>query len=201
MPITYRSTRGAAPELGFADVLLAGLATDGGLYVPAEIPGLDASLASTDALRRDGRIHHVALRRRVDRTRSTSTRWSSETYEGFSHIDVAPLVDLGHKQWLCDLSHGPTLAFKDFALQLLGRLLDFELTRRDERVTVIGATSGDTGSAAIHALAHRDRIDVVILHPEGRGQRGATAADDNRGRRRTSPTSPFTAPSTTVRIW
>jgi len=92
----------------------------------------------------------------------------ADTYAGFSDPDVAPLVPLGPGEWICDLSFGPTLAFKDFALQLLGRLLDFELERRDQRVTVIGATSGDTGSAAIKALAERERIDVVILHPEGR---------------------------------
>ncbi len=167
MPISYRSTRGAAPELGFADVVLAGLATDGGLYVPSEIPELDASLASTAPYSEmAASIMWPFVEGSIDRDDFDSM--VVETYEGFSHLDVAPLLDIGHKQWLCDLSHGPTLAFKDFALQLLGRLLDHELTRRNGRVTVIGATSGDTGSAAIHALARRDRIDVVILHPEGR---------------------------------
>ncbi len=167
VPIVYRSTRGKAPELLFADVLVAGLASDGGLYVPSEIPDLDPTLGP------DLSYAEVAVRVMwpfVEGSIACSdfVDMVTETYHGFVHPDVAPLIDLGHAAWLCDLSGGPTLAFKDFALQLLGRLLDHELTRRQQRVTVIGATSGDTGSAAIHALANRSRVHVVILHPEGR---------------------------------
>lgn len=165
--IRYRSTRGQAPHLAFGDVLLAGLATDGGLYVPDTVPSLDPSISADDSYAEvatkvmwpfvAGSIDAGDFRAIVE-----------DTYAGFSHPDIAPLFELGEGEWLCDLSYGPTLAFKDFALQLLGRLLDYELTKRDQRVTVIGATSGDTGSAAIHALANRERINVVILHPEGR---------------------------------
>ncbi len=167
MAITYRSTRGKAPELGFADVLLAGLATDGGLYVPTEIPELADGI--TDELSYS-EIAVAVIWPFVEGSiaRADFVAMVTDTYRGFSDPAVAPVFNLGHKQWLCDLSYGPTLAFKDFALQLLGRLLDYELTKRDQRVTVIGATSGDTGSAAIHALANRERVDVVILHPEGR---------------------------------
>ncbi|NNF52939.1 MAG: threonine synthase [Acidimicrobiales bacterium] len=165
--MTYRSTRGKAPELGFADVLLAGLATDGGLYVPTEIPELGEGI--TDELSYS-EIAIAVMWPFVEGSigRADFVAMVTDTYRGFSDPAVAPVFDLGHNQWLCDLSFGPTLAFKDFALQLLGRLLDYELTKRDERVTVIGATSGDTGSAAIHALANRERVEVVILHPEGR---------------------------------
>ncbi len=165
--ITYRSTRGRAPELPFTDVLLAGLAVDGGLYVPMSLPTLnptiDASMSYAELAAEviwpfvDGAIERGAFDDMV-----------SDTYAQFDDPDVAPLIDLGEGVWLCDLFHGPTLAFKDFAMQLLGRLLDFELGRRSDRVTVIGATSGDTGSAAIRALADRERVSVVMLHPEGR---------------------------------
>ncbi|NNE96418.1 MAG: threonine synthase [Acidimicrobiales bacterium] len=165
--MTYRSTRGRAPELAFGDALLAGLASDGGLYVPTQIPELDPSLDAAMP------YHELAttvmwpfVEGSIERDRFAAM--VEDTYTVFSHPDVAPLFELGADEWLCDLSYGPTLAFKDFALQLLGRLLDHQLEQLDQRVTVIGATSGDTGSAAIHALANRDRIHVVILHPEGR---------------------------------
>jgi threonine synthase len=164
------STRGSAPELDFGDVLLAGLARDGGLYVPSEWPvlapgALDrfASMTYADVAVEvmwpfvDGSIEPDAFAAIV-----------SDTYATFDVPEVVPLVDLGDGLWLAELFHGPTLAFKDVALQLVGRLFDHLLTERGERVTIVGATSGDTGSAAIEACRDRDAIDVVILHPAGR---------------------------------
>src|SRR3712207_5824379 len=98
----------------------------------------------------------------------TVLRLARDAYAGFDHAAVAPLVQLDHRLWLLELFHGPTLAFKDVALQLLGRLFDHVLTKRGERVTIVGATSGDTGSAAIEACRDREAIDIVILHPKGR---------------------------------
>ncbi len=168
MALTYVSTRGNAPELEFGEVLLAGLARDGGLYVPAQWPALhpaltSASLGYVELAQQvmwpfvDGFIERRAFDEMVD-----------ATYATFRAPDVAPMVDLGDDLWLLELFHGPTLAFKDVALQLVGRLFDFELTRRDERVTIVGATSGDTGSAAIEACRDREALDIVILHPAGR---------------------------------
>jgi threonine synthase len=147
--------------------MLAGLASDGGLYVPAQIPALDPTISPDDSY---AEIAAAVMWPFVDGSidRSDFVAMVEDTYSVFSHTDTAPLFELNPGEWLCDLSFGPTLAFKDFALQLLGRLLDHELNKRNQRVTVIGATSGDTGSAAIHALADRERINVVILHPEGR---------------------------------
>ena len=162
----YVSTRGAAPELGFADTLLAGLASDGGLYVPADWPALDVPV---DA----GTYAEVAVAVmwpfvEGDVEREAFETMVADAYATFDHPDVVPLTELGDGLWLAELFHGPTLAFKDVAMQLVGRLFDHELARRGERITIIGATSGDTGSAAIEALRDREAIDVVILHPEGR---------------------------------
>lgn len=169
-PMTYVSTRGAAPELSFADVLLAGLALDGGLYVPSRWPSLtigdferfaDMSYAeiAIDVMWPfvEGSIDHDDFRSIV-----------IDAYSTFEADDVVPLVDLGENLWLAELFHGPTLAFKDIALQLVGRLFDYELSRRGEKVTIVGATSGDTGSAAIEALRDRPTAEVFILHPAGR---------------------------------
>ena len=166
----YVSTRGDAPELAFDDVLLVGLATDGGLYVPAEWPQFSpaefeamAGLSYAEIAFRvispfvGGTIPDDALKAMIE-----------ETYAGFGHDAVAPLKQIGPNEWLMELFHGPTLAFKDFALQLVGRMFDHVLAARGERVTIIGATSGDTGSAAIEACRDRDNIDVYILFPEGR---------------------------------
>jgi len=164
----YISTRGKARALGFEDALLAGLAEDGGLYLPESWPALGevAALASLP-------YHEVALRvvapfigAEIDS--GALARMVRESYAGFDHPDVAPLRPLGNGEYLLELFHGPTLSFKDYALQLVGRLFDHALSRRGERVTVIGATSGATGSAATEALRDRPSVDVFILHPKGR---------------------------------
>ncbi len=166
----YVSTRGTAPELDFGDVLLAGLADDGGLYVPATwpqlAPGALAHLAEVPYARCATEVMapFVAGCLEVDELEEMAT----DAYATFDHPDVVPLVELGEGLWLQELFHGPTLAFKDVALQLVGRMFDHELHRRSERVTIVGATSGDTGSAAIEACRDREAIDIFILHPAGR---------------------------------
>jgi len=170
MSLTYVSTRGQAPELGFADVLLAGLARDGGLYVPSSWPSI-----TVGDLERFSSMPYAAVAAEVmwpfvegSIDRDVFVAMVADTYATFDADDVVPLTDLGDGIWLAELFHGPTLAFKDVALQLVGRLFDHELTRRGEKVTVVGATSGDTGSAAIEALRDRESAEVFILHPAGR---------------------------------
>ena len=166
----YISTRGQAPALDFEQVLLTGLASDGGLYVPESLPTFSraeiAAMAALDypqlALKIispfvDDCIPADDLKRIVD-----------DTYAQFRHNAVAPLVQLGANQWVLELFHGPTLAFKDFALQLLGRLLDYVLERNHQKVVIMGATSGDTGSAAIEGCKRCKNIDIFILHPHNR---------------------------------
>ena len=166
----YISTRGQAPALNFEDVLLAGLATDGGLYVPENLPRFtQEEIASWAGLP----YHELAFR--VMRPFVTGSipdadfkKILEETYGVFSHSAVAPLRQLNGNEWVLELFHGPTLAFKDFALQLLGRLLDYVLEKRGERVVIVGATSGDTGSAAIEGCKHCENVDIFILHPHNR---------------------------------
>ena len=166
----YISTRGQAPELNFEQVLLTGLASDGGLYVPAELPVFSpdeiAAMAALDypqlALKIiapfvDDCVPADDLKTIID-----------ETYAEFRHNAVAPMVQLASNQWVMELFHGPTLAFKDFALQLLGRLLDYVLERKHQKVVIMGATSGDTGSAAIEGCKRCKNIDIYILHPHNR---------------------------------
>jgi len=162
--VRYVSTRGAAPELGFADVLLAGLAVDGGLYVPAEWPSLPPS---TPGMSYAARAAQVMAPYVGDDVRDLEAL-CSEAYATFAHDAVVPLVQLGDAHFVQELFHGPTLAFKDVALQLVGRLFDQVLSERDQRVTIVGATSGDTGSAAIDAVKHCRHVDIVILFPNGR---------------------------------
>ena len=166
----YVSTRGRAPELGFSDVLLAGLADDGGLYVPEEWPRLCPPAAG-----RGGPRSYVERAVEVmlpfvipDIDEITLTHLCSEAYGAFRHPAVVPLVQIGDRQWVQELFHGPTLAFKDVALQLVGRMFDHVLAQRGERVTIVGATSGDTGSAAIDSVAGCEHVDIVILYPAGR---------------------------------
>jgi threonine synthase len=168
----YLSTRGEAPVLGFADVLLAGLAADGGLYVPESWP----QLSREDIAGLAGRPFHEVAARIVSLFASPDiapervAELCRDAYAGerFRHPAVAPLVQIGPNDFVLELFHGPTLAFKDVAMQLLARLADEVLERRDLRVTVVGATSGDTGAAAIEAFRGRDRADVFIRYPHGR---------------------------------
>ncbi len=162
----YVSTRGNAPDLPFADVLLAGLATDGGLYVPADWPTLPDLTGATTYARTAAAVMAPFVAGEVPA--DVLARLCDESYATFRHPAVAPLVQIDERQWLLELFHGPTLAFKDVALQLVGRLFDHLLAERDERVTIIGATSGDTGSAAIDGVKGCDNVDIVILYPAGR---------------------------------
>ena len=170
MSIRYVSTRGQAPELGFEDVLLAGLASDGGLYVPTSLPKFDeAQLRAMQDMSYPELAFEIVSPFIGDCISETDLRAILEdTYASFRHPAVAPLVQLDHNQWVLELFQGPTLAFKDFALQLLGRLLDHVLARRGEKVVIMGATSGDTGSAAIEGCKRCDNIDIFILHPHER---------------------------------
>jgi threonine synthase len=166
----YVSTRGAAPALDFRAVTLAGLAPDGGLYVPERWPTLSADeiagLAGLSYV--DTAVAVMAPFVAGVLTRDDLQALCTAAYGRFSHAAVTPLVQLDHDQWLLELFHGPTLAFKDVALQLLGLLFERFLTGSAEHVTIIGATSGDTGSAAIDAVAGRSGVDIFMLHPEGR---------------------------------
>lgn len=166
----YISTRGQAPTLNFEDVLLAGLASDGGLYVPEILPQFTIEEISSWA----GLCYHELafkiMRPFIGAAISDADfkQILQETYSVFDHYSVAPLRQLAGNEWVLELFHGPTLAFKDFALQLLGRLLDYVLAKRNERVVIMGATSGDTGSAAIEGCRHCKNVDIFILHPHNR---------------------------------
>ncbi len=166
----YISTRGRAPVLEFDDVLLAGLARDGGLYLPETWPQFDA--ADIRALRG---LSYAELATRIiapfvgdsiDEADLASIL--ADSYRDFGHDAVAPLTQIDANLWVMELFHGPTLAFKDFAMQFLGRAFDHVLRRRGERVTIVGATSGDTGSAAFEACRYCDAIDTFFLFPHGR---------------------------------
>lgn len=163
----YISTRGQSPALSFEDVVLTGLAPDGGLYVPETLPSFSqkeiaswAGLSYEDLAFKiiapfvDGEIPEQDLRFLL-----------KKSYATFRHDAIAPLVQTAHNEWILELFQGPTLAFKDFALQFLGNLLDYILKKRQQKVVVLGATSGDTGSAAIEGCRNCDNIDIFILHP------------------------------------
>ena len=166
----YVSTRGEAPVLAFDDVLLAGLAEDGGLYVPDSWPQFSAADLRAMAGISYAEIAYQVIRPFVGGTIADTDLWDmiDETYAGFGHTAIAPLKQIGANDWLMELFHGPTLAFKDFALQLIGRMFGHFLAARGERVTIVGATSGDTGSAAIESCRDRENIDIFILFPKGR---------------------------------
>ena len=166
----YISTRGQSTAPDFSAVLLAGLAEDGGLFVPESWPHFSA--ADFRALRG---LPYAELAARVMQPFTgtaipfeTLRKLCQQSYANFGHPAVAPLIQLDTNLWTQELFHGPTLAFKDMAMQLLGRLFDHVLTERDENVTIVGATSGDTGSAAIEACANRERVQIIILHPHER---------------------------------
>jgi threonine synthase len=171
--VHYLSTRDPRPApatFSFADVLLCGLAEDGGLYIPDAVPELAAA-----TLRGYTALPYAELAGDLigrfagdDFSAAELRRLATAAYGEFGHAAVAPLVQLDHQLWLLELFHGPTLAFKDLALQFVGRLLDAAVSRRREHVTIIGATSGDTGSAAIEACRDREAIDIFILYPHDR---------------------------------
>ena len=166
----YISTRGRAATLNFKGAMLAGLASDGGLYVPAHIPQLShadiAALRGLSYVETAVRIMQpfVAGSMDADMLRTLCTA----AYGNFAHSAVAPLVQLDHRHWVLELFHGPTLAFKDIALQLLGQMFEHALSGTQTKLTIVGATSGDTGSAAIDAVAGRAAVEIFMLHPHGR---------------------------------
>ncbi|MCJ8298722.1 MAG: threonine synthase [Pseudomonadales bacterium] len=166
----YVSTRGQAPELNFEEVLLAGLASDGGLYVPKQLPVFSAAEIASWAGLNYAQLAFKIISPFVGGSISDAdlTVMIDETYAGFDHSAVAPLKELGTNEWVLELFHGPTLAFKDFALQLLGRLMDHILQKRGEKLVILGATSGDTGSAAIEGCRHSDCVDIFIMHPHNK---------------------------------
>ncbi len=166
----YVSTRGEAPDLGFSDAVLTGLARDGGLYVPKDWPHF-----STSEIRAMRGLSYQNLAIRVltpflggEIAAPVFERLVREAYATFRHNAVCPLMQTGPNSFILELFHGPTLAFKDVAMQLLARLMDHMLTERGRRATIVGATSGDTGGAAIDGFAGRDRTDIFILFPHGR---------------------------------
>jgi len=166
----YISTRGTAPVLNFEEAMLSGLARDGGLYVPETIPQLSADdIASMEGQSYED-IAYKVMRPFVGEV-FTDTEFREiieRAYAGFGHAARAPLKQLDQGHFLLELFHGPTLAFKDFAMQLIGQMFQTALGRKNERVTIVGATSGDTGSAAIEAFRGLDNVDVFILYPHGR---------------------------------
>lgn len=166
----YISTRGGAPQLGFSDVTLEGLASDGGLYLPEVWPTLDKG-----QIRQLRGLDYAGLASEIlhqfngdDIPRDTLGRLTSAAYSSFDHSAIAPLKQLDTSLYVMELFHGPTLAFKDFALQFLGQLFNYLLSQRGETCTIIGATSGDTGSAAIQAVRGLAAVTLYMLHPDGK---------------------------------
>ena len=166
----FVSTRGQAPVLGFSDAVLAGLASDGGLYVPQTWPQLDAAEIAGFAGRPYADVAYAIISRFTgDEIPAARLKGIvDEAYAVFRHPSVTPLVELEPNHFVLELFHGPTLAFKDVAMQFLSRVMDHVLAERGLRATIVGATSGDTGSAAIEAFRGRDTTDIFILHPQGR---------------------------------
>jgi threonine synthase len=184
--VQYVSTRGEAPTLGFAEAMLAGLARDGGLYVPTAWPRLDSETIAGFAGRPYAEVAVEVIRPFVGDVIPDSdlARMTREAYGRFRHPAVTPLVQFGMSDFILELFHGPTLAFKDLAMQLLSRLMDEVLTARGERTTIIVATSGDTGGAAVEAFRGRARVDLFVLFPHGRisdvqRRMMTTVTDDN----------------------
>jgi threonine synthase len=170
LKVLHVSTRGEAPELGFSDALLAGLARDGGLYVPKAWPSLTRDTIQGFSGKSYAEVAKAVLGPLVDGDipEADLARMIDEAYAAFRHPAVCPLNQLGDNLFVLELFHGPTLAFKDVAMQLLGRLMDHVLKARGARATIVGATSGDTGSAAVDAFKGLDQVDVFILYPHGR---------------------------------
>jgi threonine synthase len=168
--LVYVSTRGEAPELGFTDVLLAGLARDGGLYIPQSWPSFTKEEIASFAGQRYADVAYKVIAPFVGNAFAPDELKSmiDEAYATFSHPAVVPLVQTGGNDFVLELFHGPTLAFKDVAMQLLGRLMDAALKQRARRATIVAATSGDTGGAAMEAFRTCERTDVFVLYPHGR---------------------------------
>jgi len=168
--VQYVSTRGEAPPLGFAEATLAGLARDGGLYVPESWPQLPAETIAGFAGRSYAEVAVEVIRPFTAGSvgEADLARMAREAYGNFRHPAVAPISQLGVNTFMLELFHGPTLAFKDLAMQLLARLMDHALAARGERRTIVVATSGDTGGAAVEAFAGRSHVDLVALFPQGR---------------------------------
>ena len=182
----YISTRGEAPALNFTETALAGLATDGGLYLPESYPQLHASTIAGLAGRTYAEAAETIISPFVGDAipRENLSAMIADAYRTFRHPAVTPLAQLSDNLFLLELFHGPTLAFKDVAMQLLGRLMNHALKARGKRATVVGATSGDTGAAAIEAFRGLDQVDVFILYPHGRvsdvqRRQMTTVADSN----------------------
>lgn len=168
--MTYISTRGRSPEIGFKDVLLSGLAPDGGLYMPTVWKNFDqADFTAIKSMPFDEVAAKVlGVFAGDDFSASELSALTEAAYKTFSTPDVAPMVQIGKEDFLLELFHGPTLAFKDVAMQILGQLYGYVLNESGRKKTIIGATSGDTGGAAIEAFAGIEQVDVFMLHPEGR---------------------------------
>src|SRR5579859_970151 len=166
----FVSTRGSAPPASFSDVLLAGLAPDGGLYLPESWPQLsDISKSGFKGLRYQDAAFRILSEFTRGSFSDTELRAAVDAaYAGFDAPAIAPLNEIGDGRYLLELFHGPTLAFKDIALQILGQLFSRALAKRGGRATIVAATSGDTGSAAIAALGGLPNIDVFVMHPRGR---------------------------------
>ena len=168
--VRYVSTRGEAPSLGFGEAMLAGLARDGGLYVPEVWPRLEPDVIAGFAGRPYAEVAVAVMRPFVGDAIAEHdfARMAREAYGNFRHPAVVPLTQLGAGEFVLELFHGPTLAFKDLAMQLLGRLMDHDLAARNQHATIVVATSGDTGGAAIEAFRGRARADLFVLFPHGR---------------------------------
>ncbi len=182
----YISTRGNAPELNFEDVIITGLAADGGLYVPETWPQLRPDQIRSFASMPYCDVAYEVMVPFVDGTVEDNVFKDiiNEAYAGFSHPAVVPLKEMRPNEWILEIFHGPTFAFKDVALQVLGRLIDHVLKKRDERATIVVATSGDTGGAAIEAFRGCSHADVFVLHPHERvsevqRRQMTTASEDN----------------------
>lgn len=168
--LNYISTRGQSETLNFEDAMLTGLATDGGLYVPEKCPLITPQGLTALKDKSYVDIAHRVIFPFVQGCIDDGTLYGllQETYGQFHHDDVTPIKELGEHFWVMELFHGPTLAFKDVALQFLARMFDLVLAKKGQRLTIVGATSGDTGSAAIEACKNRENLDVFILHPKDR---------------------------------
>ena len=166
----YISTRGEAPPVSFTDALMIGLARDGGLYVPEAWPALSRETIASFTGRSYAEVAFEVIRPLIGGAIADAdlNRMTREAYATFDRPEVAPLHELGANEFILELFHGPTLAFKDIAMQLVARMMDYVLAQRGERATIVAATSGDTGGAAVEAFRGRKRVDVVVLFPKGR---------------------------------